>query len=244
MDPLALLEKTPVFRPLSTRARDALSRAAAPRSASRGALLWRAGEPPDTLHVIQSGLVKLVRTLPNGRSSILGLFGPRDTLGETAILSGTPYYADGVVATASATLLGIPRGAVLEAVHAEPALALALAGGMRRQLGQLETKVRILSAGSVECRIAALLLDLYDRFGDDFDDGTSRVPLGLSRRELADLVATSFETAIRVMTRWERSRLVSTEPDGFTLRDRDALERIAVAVRTGSGPRGSLAAAS
>jgi CRP-like cAMP-binding protein len=65
---------------------------------------------------------------------------------------------------------------------------------------------------------------LYDRFGDDFDDGTSSIPVALSRRELAELVATSFETAIRVMTRWERAGVLDTTPTGFTVRKLDVLK--------------------
>ncbi len=75
----------------------------------------------------------------------------------------------------------------------------------------------------MEARLATLLLKFYEQFGDDFDDGTSRIPVPLSRQELADLVSTSFETAIRVVTRWERAGVVTTDADGFTLKDLPAL---------------------
>jgi CRP/FNR family transcriptional regulator len=66
-------------------------------------------------------------------------------------------------------------------------------------------------------------LKLNDRFGDDFDDGTSEIPVALSRRDLAELVATSFETAIRIMSRWEREGVLETTRRGFTLRDMNRL---------------------
>jgi CRP/FNR family transcriptional regulator len=87
----------------------------------------------------------------------------------------------------------------------------------------LHDKIDVLSAGSVNARLATLLIKLYRQFGDEMEGGVARILVPLSRQELADLVATSFETAIRVLTRWERDGVVSTDPDGFTLHDVGAL---------------------
>jgi len=65
--------------------------------------------------------------------------------------------------------------------------------------------------------------EALDQFGDDFEDGTSRIPVALARKDLADLISTSVETVIRVMTRWEREGVVTIDDDGFTLRNRGAL---------------------
>ena len=79
----------------------------------------------------------------------------------------------------------------------------------------------------MEARLATLLVQLDERFGDEFDDGTALVPVVLSRQELADLVATSFETAIRAMTKWEREGVVATTQSGFSIMDRTELRKIA-----------------
>jgi CRP/FNR family transcriptional regulator len=99
----------------------------------------------------------------------------------------------------------------------------------------LHDKIDVLSAGSVEARLAMLLLKLYEQLGDDFEDGTSRIPVPLSRQELADLISTSFETAIRVIARWERAGVVSTDAEGFTLKDVAELRR-ASGLTSASGP--------
>ena len=51
------------------------------------------------------------------------------------------------------------------------------------------------------------------------------IPLVLSRQELADLFGTTVETAIRFMSRWGKSGIVSTEKEGFLVTDVEALER-------------------
>ncbi len=59
-------------------------------------------------------------------------------------------------------------------------------------------------------------------------EGGVRIPLALSRQELADLLGTTIETAIRIMSRWGKEGLVRTEKDGFTILDREALEMLAL----------------
>jgi CRP/FNR family transcriptional regulator len=206
---------------------DRMAAAASTRTLGRGELLWRAGDPAKALTVIKSGLVKVVRPAARGRASICGIFGPPDTIGDLAVLRGIAYPADAVVATESATVISVPGALVNDPSSQTTSLAMSMACSMQTKLAALHDKVEVLSAGSVEARLATLLLKLYDRFGDDFDDGSHSIPVALSRRELAELVATSFETAIRVMTRWEREGVVNTTPSGFTVHRLEALRAAA-----------------
>ena len=222
-----ILERTPALAGVDPKVLAQLAAAASVIPLRRGEWLWRAGEKPRSLTVIRSGLVKLMRPVHRGRSAICGIFGPPETLCDDALLDGSPYPDDAVVATESASVVQIPREALLQTASRDPKLALAMARGVQAELRAAHDKIDVLSAGGVEARLALLLLKLYNKFGDDFDDGTSRIPVALTRRDLADLVSTSFETAIRVMTRWERQGLVSTEDDGFTLRDLARLQDVA-----------------
>src|SRR5438270_366524 len=49
------------------------------------------------------------------------------------------------------------------------------------------------------------------------------IPLALSRQELADLLGTTLETTIRLMSRWQKDQLILTERDGFAIPDVQAL---------------------
>jgi CRP/FNR family transcriptional regulator len=80
--------------------------------------------------------------------------------------------------------------------------------------------------GSVEYRTARLFATLASRLGQARDEGVF-VPLPLSRREIADLVGTTVETAIRVMSRWHKEKLVETEAKGFRIHALEALHAIA-----------------
>lgn len=218
--------KTPALAGLSPEALDRLIATARTRSVERGGYLWHAGDSADALTIIRSGLVKVVKLGPQGRRSICGLFGAPDTVGDAALLRGIPYPADALVATATGTFIEIPRNALLAAIEQEPRLGMSCAQAVQNKLTALLDKIDVLSAGAVEARLATLLLNLYERFGDDLEDDTCIIPVVLARQELADLVSTTFETAIRVMTRWEREGVVDTTSSGFVIKNRGLLEKI------------------
>lgn len=222
MEIRSFLERSPLLANVDPARVRHLASVATTQTYARGEHLWRAGEQPQALMVVRTGLVKLVRAAPHGRSAICGLFGPPSPLGELALIKGIPFPTSTVAASATAVVC-LPRLEVLDAIQRDAALSLNLLCSLETRLSLLHDKIDVLSAGSVEARLATLLLKFYDQLGDDFDDGTSRIPVPLSRQELADLVSTSFETVIRIVARWERAGVVSTDSDGFTLRDMSTL---------------------
>jgi CRP/FNR family transcriptional regulator len=218
-----LLQRTPSLAEADPETLACLARAASVRQLDRGAVLWRAGDQPRGLVVVKSGLLKVVRTGVAGRRTICGLFGPPASIGDLVLVKGKPYPADAIVISSTAAIVTVPREVVLACIERRPSLAVSIACSMDSKLAALHASIEVLSAGSVESRLATALLHLYSQFGDDFDDGTSSIPLALSRRDLSDLVSTSVETVIRTMSRWEREGVISTEHEGFTIRNRSAL---------------------
>lgn len=223
----AFIERAPALAGAESELLDRMAASASVRTLHKNEHLWRAGDAPQSLTIVKSGLVKVVRPAARGRSAICGLFGPPDTVGDLAVLRGMQYPADAVVATESASIISIPAAFLREGISKTPELAVSLACSIHGKLVALHDKVDVLSAGSVEARLALLLLKLYERFGDDFDDDTSAIPVALSRRELSELVSTSFETVIRVMTRWEREQVLETNDRGFLIRKLETLAEVA-----------------
>ncbi|HWP08887.1 MAG TPA: Crp/Fnr family transcriptional regulator [Polyangiaceae bacterium] len=218
------LEHTALFNGVLPAVTRQLAGAALVHTYARGGTIWRVGDFPDELLIVKSGLVKLTRPAPRGRTSLCWLFGARAILGELVLVNGVPYQNTAIAATQTVSLLSIPRALVLEAAHQDPELALNLFRGFGEKFTALHDKIDVLSAGAVEARLAILLAKLYTQFGDELEDGTLRVGVSLSRQELADMVSTSFETAIRVLARWEREGLVRTDADGFTIGNLSRLE--------------------
>jgi CRP/FNR family transcriptional regulator len=109
-----------------------------------------------------------------------------------------------------------------------PSLVRGFLTGMALRIVELTRRIPEVAGGRVETRFAHLFLKLAERVGERRPEGRF-VPLPLSRQDLADLTGTTPETCIRIMSRWGKSGIVSTERDGFLVRDTAELERLAEA---------------
>ncbi len=174
-------------------------------------------------HFIQEGRVKIVKSAAAGGGTILEILGAGEPVGVVAAYEERPFPASAVAIVAT-RLLSVPREEFFDLITTNPMLARGLLLGLTRRLMDMS---RRLAEGTsrVEYRMARLFLALADRVGR-FQDRAAWIPVRLSRREIADMVGTTQETAIRIMSRWGKEQMVLTEPDGFLLPDRLKLEEI------------------
>lgn len=185
------------------------------RHYARGTRLWKAGDDAAWVALITSGLVKIVQ--PDTHGAIVAIFGAHESFGELAVVEGGAYTADAIASTREVDVICIDAAAVRSALSSRPLFSLAMNRALVVHGRALEVKVRIMSAGCVERRLAMLLGHLVDRFGDDLDDGSCVVPIALTRAELASLVGATIETTIRTMSRWRKEGFVSTLHEGFVV---------------------------
>jgi CRP-like cAMP-binding protein len=220
-----LLRTTPIFARLGAADRQRLGAVAKTRVFSRGEKVFDEGDPPEHLSIVTKGRVKVFKTTPGGKDIILELFGPGDPLGAVALYEGRPYPAS-AMALEDTTCVLVPRQAFFELLEQHPSLVRGLLIGLTHRLVELTARIAEVSGGRVEPRFARLFLKLGGQMGQPQGAGVF-VPMPLSRQELADLMGTTIETAIRIMSRWNKQNLVQTRPDGFLLVDRAALEKLA-----------------
>jgi CRP-like cAMP-binding protein len=220
-----LLRSSTLYRHLSSEDQARLARVSLARTYEKGDTVFAEGDPPHHLVTIASGHVKVVKTLPSGKEIILEIFGPGDPVGAVVAFEGRPYPASAVAIEPSSCIL-VRRTELFSLIDHHPGFARALLSGMALRIVELTRRIPEVAGGRVETRFAHLFLKLADRLGQP--RGEARfVPMALTRQELADLTGTTPETCIRVMSRWGKEGLVTTERDGFLVHDRAALERLA-----------------
>jgi len=195
-----------------------LARSSVQRTFARGDFLFRRGEQALHLVIIGTGLVKIVRRA-DASDSIVALFGPRETIGSTAVVGRSAYPGDAVAATDGVGVVCVGVDAVHEVLARDPRVAGAMNQTLVQHSEALHAKIAIMSAGSVDRRLGALLFHLLERFGDEAEDGTLVLPVVLTRGDLASLVGTTVESATRTMSRWQKADLVRTTGDGFEVPD-------------------------
>jgi CRP/FNR family transcriptional regulator len=172
-----------------------------------------------------AGRVKIVKTTPRGADVILHIFGPGDSLGAVAVYESRPYPASGVALEPTTCVL-FPRQPFFALLETHPSLVRGLLVGLNHRLVELTNRLAELSGGRIEGRLARFFLKLATDMGQTRPQGTF-IPLVLSRQELADMIGTTIETSIRIMSRWGKDEIVVTEKDGFVVANRSALEEMA-----------------
>ena len=218
----ALLRGLPFFRRVSPELRARVAEVARLKSYDRGELIFAEGDPSDQFIIIVSGRVKVFKSTPAGKEIILEIFGGGDPLGAVAVYEGAPFMASALSLEAT-QVLSIEQGAFFRLLEAEPAFVRGLLSGLTLRLAELTRRLAELTGARVEARFARLFLKLCDQLGKP-DRGGVFIPMPLSRQELADLAGTTIETAIRIMSRWQKDDVLHTEKDGFVVLDRDALD--------------------
>ena len=222
----AVLAQIPLFTRVSAADRERLIPLSEVRQYDRGDLVFDEGDASDFFYVVLTGRIKVFKHGPDGHDIILEMFGPGGPLGAVATFESRPYPASASPVEPSSCLL-IPRDAFFDLLERHPTLVRGLLGSLALRLVQLTTRLAELTGGRIEARFARLFLKLADQLGKPGGGRGTFVPLTLTRQELADLVGTTIETAIRVMSRWHKDEVLLTEKDGFRVVDRAALESLA-----------------
>lgn len=220
------ISQLPLYRRLQAEDRAKLASVSTLESFPRASLVFREGDLARSVHVVVDGRVKVAKLTPSGREVILDMPGPGDPIGAVAAFEGFAYPAS-ATATTDTVCLVTRRDAFFALLEAHPSLVRGLLSGLTLRLVELTKRLAELSGGKVESRIARLLLKLAEEQGVRREQGIF-VPVKLTRQELADLCATTIETAIRVMSRWGKEGLVATDREGFLILDPEALEIVAL----------------
>jgi CRP-like cAMP-binding protein len=220
------LRRSTIFRRLTPEDRAQLAAVATTRDYDKGGFLFTEGDHSDVLFAVVTGRVKVFKTTPRGSDVILELFGPGDPVGAVAVYEARAYPAS-AVALEPTTCLLVPRQSFFTLLETRPTLVRGLLVGLTHRLVELTNRLAELSGGRVEARLARFFLKLAADIGRPRADGVF-IGLVLSRQELADMIGTTIETAIRIMSRWGKDDIVRTEKDGFLVVNREALEAMAL----------------
>ena len=189
----------------------------------QGDRIWERGERARYFHQVLSGVMELRRQTADHEATLVALFGPGECPGVPVALEQSKLVASAYASTSLVEILRVPIGPVQERLETDIMLSRSLNRALLDHCRLLHSKIDVLTAGPVHQRIAVFFLNLNDRFGDESEDGTHRIPFGLSRQLVASYVNARVETVIRTITSWKREGLVTLERDCVVIQQLEAL---------------------
>jgi len=114
-----LFAESGLFSGLPQPSRAELARATVQRTFVFGELLFRRGDPGDTLQIIVSGQIKVFIEAEEEDEIVIAILGPGEFVGELSLLDGRPRSAS-VEALETVETLEVPRTEFLAALRANP----------------------------------------------------------------------------------------------------------------------------
>ena len=216
------LHANPVFAGVPVRELEALAGVAREASYRAREIVFAEGEPAHWFCLVRSGHVKIFRAGRGGRDVALELLGPGEPFGGVAVIERRAYPAS-AQATEASVVLKIPQDPIIALSERHPSIVRAMALLIGRRLREAHAAVTSLASDPAEARLAGTLLRLAEREGVRSAPGT-RLPT-LTRQSLADMSGTTVETAIRVVSRWLKERVVVDQEGHLVVPDLDALRR-------------------
>lgn len=186
------------------------------RAFSKGDIVHVEGDPASAMWFVNSGRVHAVKTLPNGfeltvcRVNSGSLFG---------LCCGceTKAYACRAVAATDVSVSKMPAHVFRNLLSRYPAITAKFLGVLSGRL-QYAQQMRSLNLEPVEKRVANLLVTLEGEFGSI---------LPYTRREIAEMVGTTVETSIRVLSKFQKKGMVRSVRGSIILVKSPDLQRLA-----------------
>ena len=188
--------------------------------------IYHAGEEADTLYIVAEGRVRLTRTTASGTQTVTDILGPGETFGAMGTL-GEPYHQQTASALVGTCTLRLGQEAFRQVMAEHPTVGLRVVDDLAERLRRAEQDVGAHAAGTVEQRLAMVLLRLADKLGEDRGEQGVMLEVPLSRADLAGLAGSTPESVSRVMSRWKQEGLIDSGRRWTALRDRERLEDIA-----------------
>lgn len=177
--------------------------------AQNGTELVGDAEEIDSYANVLAGVVKLTKTLPDGRQQIVGLQFAPDFLGR-------PFKVESQITAEAATdvsLCAFPRAALERMIKSSPELEHRLYQQTLRELDEARSWMLALGRKTASDKVASLLL-MIARHIDPManpDREFAAFDLPLARADIADFLGLTIETVSRQLTRLRADGVIQIE---------------------------------
>jgi CRP/FNR family cyclic AMP-dependent transcriptional regulator len=222
----ALLDRVPLFNILNRQDRQRLLQELSETRYGKNDFIFREGEPSEYFHIVKEGTVKCVKSTSDGKECTLKMLMPGDLFCCDAAAFDGANHPGNAQPMGNVSILRMHKSAYFNMLKRNPDAAIEVIKYLGNRLHEAQEKNKILALDRADQRLAALLTDLASRNGIKERQGL-RIPMRLTRQDMANMVGATTETVIRIMSRFKRAHLVSGTANRLIILDFDRLRTLA-----------------
>ena len=212
-----ILRHSSIFSSLNDDELGELANLAIEKSFMPNEFIFWDGDAPEWFYIVSEGKVKIIKHSSLGKEFIIAFFGPGEMFGEVAVFENKPYPASAQTVTET-KVIGIKREDFLSFLVNWPQVTLKIISVLAGRLRDAQNRLRDLAGERVEQRLASVLLMLSAKLGNT---------LPFTRQEIADMVGTTTETAIRVISHLKDRGIIRSIRGKVIILDEEKLRLLA-----------------
>ncbi len=193
------------------------------RDYEKGERLLTEGEMIDAITILNQGSVKAFKYTPDGREQILYVFSEGDFFGEQFLLSSQTagYSVEALEAVKTCTL---SKAQFNKLLYAYPGISIKVIAELGLRIARMENTFQSMGIRNVDARIASLLLQYSERYGNA-QDGLVHLPL--SREGMANYMGIARETMSRKLSQLENDGIIASVTNKtIVIKDKQALKQL------------------
>jgi len=216
--------KTSLFSSLSPEQVAQLGCVFRPARYRKNQILFFEGGVAQHLFALHAGLVKLVKSLENGKDRITGVLFPGQMFGLEAL--SDPTYPLTAVTLRDSEICAASRDEVVTFLQSNPEIALGMVRFLVTEIGRVRAQVTDMSFKDARMKVATFLLSLVasDR---PPQDGRVTLVLPLSRQEISEVLELSPETISRTLATFRRQQLIVARGRHLSIQNIEGLQSAA-----------------
>ncbi|WP_407498316.1 Crp/Fnr family transcriptional regulator [Elizabethkingia anophelis] len=191
-------------------------------SLKKGDTIFDEGDVPQGVYFIDRGTVKLSKSGFFKKEQILRFCVEGDLVGYRSLLCDEPFGAT-AEAMEDAEITFLPAETFNHLLEADPKLSYAMLQKIAYELGEASKTITFLAQKTVRERLAEVLLLLEQKLGTDPE---GFIKISLTREEIANLVGTATESAIRLISEFKQDELISVDGRNIRILNHDKLKKL------------------
>ena len=188
--------------------------------------VYMEGNTANSLYFIEKGAIKTFKTTEKGKEFVTGLYGKGQFLGQLSLISDSGSYTESATVLEDSDMYEIPKADFLTLIRGNREVSNKFINLISNNMIEVQEQMVNMAFSSVKQRLAKVLLDLNDTgvLTDENQNGIS-----ITREDLAGIIGTATETAIRMLTEFKDQGLVTIKATRqIVIKDKKGLEDLAL----------------
>lgn len=200
------IRRVPLFETLSDDEFNSLEHVFVVRSYRKNQVIFLEEDTGNYMYVVLGGKVKVTKSSPGGKETILAIHRPGDFFGEMALLDGKTSPAT-VSAMEDCRIISISSTDFHHMLMRNEKVVQQIIKVLCARLRQVWSQIQSLSYSNADSRIRLGLLQLARRHGVQDSRGII-IDLKITHQELAEMVGTSRETVTRTLAQLQKQGII------------------------------------